>query len=132
MTSLNAKDVALDYTNSIWNTKEIHTIDRLLHPNVTIHSLLGQYTGPQAMKAVVLSWLKAFPDLKVSFDHVITQDELVCIQWHAQGTHLGEFKGRLPTNLPVAYSGVTIYRIQEGKITEYWAYLDMQHLLSQI
>lgn len=32
----------------------------------------------------------------------------------------------------VSYSGVTVYRIKNSQIVEYWAYLDMQHLLSQI
>lgn len=63
---------------------------------------------------------------------IISENDLVSIQWNAKGTHRGEFKGRKPKGKSVSYSGVTIYRIKNGKIVEYWAYLDMQHLLSQI
>ena len=44
----------------------------------------------------------------------------------------GEFKGKKSTGKPVSYSGVTVSRIKNNQIFEYWAYLDMQRLLSQI
>lgn len=54
------------------------------------------------------------------------------IQWRAQGTQSGEFKGIKPTGKSISYEGVTIYKIFHNKITEYWAYLDKDHLLNQI
>lgn len=129
---LPAKKIAEECTNAVWNLKEIDVIDRFIHPDILIHSLLGDFRGVQAMKKVVQSWLKGFPDLYVSNDIVISENDLVSIQWDAKGTHKGEFKGRTPTEKPVSYNGVTIYRITNGQIVEYWAYLDMQHLLSQI
>ena len=84
------------------------------------------------MQEVVQAWLKGFPDLSVKNELVISENDLVSIQWRAKGTHRGEFKGKSPTGKPVSYSGVTVYRIKNGQIIEYWAYLDMQHLFSQI
>ncbi len=129
---LPSKNIAEEYANAVWNLKEIDVIDRLIHPDILIHSLFGDFRGVQAMKNVVQSWLKGFPDLCVSNNIVISENDLVSIQWKAKGTHKGEFKGRTPTEKPVSYSGVTIYRITNGQIVEYWAYLDMQNLLSQI
>lgn len=126
------KQIAEDYTNTVWNVKEIGVIDRLIDQDVLIHSLLGDFRGTQAMKEVVQAWLKGFPDLSVSNDLVISENDLVSIQWKAKGTHKGEFKGRKPTGKQVSYSGVTVYRIKHEQVVEYWAYLDMQHLLSQI
>jgi predicted ester cyclase len=84
------------------------------------------------MKDVVQTWLKGFPDLHVDNELVICENDVVSIQWRAKGTHQGEFKERPPTAKTVSYSGVTIYRIKNNKIIEYWAYLDMMNLLSQI
>ncbi len=130
MTAL--KQLATDYANGVWNEKNIDTVDQLVHPNVVIHSLLGDFYGPQAMKDVVHAWLNGFPDLRVDNDMVISENDLVSIQWRASGTHQGEFKTKQPTGKKVSYHGVTVYRIQDNKIVEYWAYLDMHHLLSQI
>ncbi|CDZ81908.1 putative ester cyclase [Candidatus Rubidus massiliensis] len=126
------REVAEEYANKIWNKKEISTIDRLVHKDVLIHSLLGDFRGTQAMKEVVQAWLKGFPDLSVKSELIISENDLVSIQWSAKGTHKGEFKGKKPTEKPVSYSGVTVYRIKNGQIIEYWAYLDMHHLLSKI
>ena len=127
-----SKRIAEEYANTVWNAKEISVIDRLIHNDILIHSLLGDFRGIQAMKDVVQAWLKGFPDLLVKNELIICENDLVSIQWNAKGTHNGEFKGRKPTGNPVSYSGVTVYRIKDSKIIEYWAYLDMQHLLSQI
>lgn len=127
-----AKKIAEEYAHTVWNAKEIDIIDRLINKDVLIHSLLGDFRGTQAMKEVVQVWLKGFPDLSVKNELIISENDLVSIQWSAQGTHKGEFKGKKPTGKPVSYSGVTVYRIKNGQIIEYWAYLDMQHLLSQI
>lgn len=127
-----SKEIAEAYANQVWNDKEVGAIDRFVHSDAVIHSLLGDYHGTKAMKEVVQAWLKGFPDLHVDNDIIISENDLVSIQWRAKGTHNGEFKGKKPTGKPVAYSGVTVYRIKDSKIIEYWAYLDMQHLLSQI
>ena len=128
----NIKEIAQEYANQVWNSKEIDAVDRFVHQDAVIHSLLGDYHGTKAMKEVVQAWLKGFPDLTVHNDIIISENDLVSIQWRAQGTHKGEFKGKKPTGKSVAYSGMTVYRIKDSKIIEYWAYLDMQHLLSQI
>lgn len=132
MTTTIAKEIAEEYANKIWNQKEISAIDRLVHKDVLIHSLLGDFRGAQVMKEVVQAWLKGFPDLSVKNELIISENDLVSIQWSAKGTHKGEFKGKKPTGKLVSYSGVTVYQIKNGQIVEYWAYLDMQHLLSQI
>lgn len=129
---LPTKVIAEEYANAVWNSKDMNIIDQFIHPDVLIHSLLGDFHGSTAMKEVVQTWLKGFPDLQIENNLIIAENDLVSIQWEAKGTHRGEFKGIKPTGKPVYYSGVTIYRIKNDKIIEYWAYLDMHHLLNQL
>lgn len=131
-TPSSVKKIAEEYAHTVWNAKVIDVIDRLINKDILIHSLLGDFRGSQAMKEVVQAWLKGFPDLSVKNELIISENDLVSIQWSAKGTHKGEFKGKEPTGKPVSYSGVTVYRIKNDQIVEYWAYLDMQHLFSQI
>jgi len=124
--------IAETYSQRIWNDKDLTAIDDLVHPDCIIHSLLGNFHGRAALKKIVQTWLKGFPDLHVKNIAVIADKDLVAIHWEANGTHQGEFKGVPASNKPISYAGVTIYRIRNGQIIEYWAYLDMQHLLKQI
>jgi predicted ester cyclase len=126
------KSTAEEYAHRIWDKKDLSAINDLLHPKIVIHSLLGDFQDPEQMKKVVEAWFLGFPDLIVTNIAVICEKDKVVIQWQAKGTHKGEFKGIAPTGRTVAYPGVTIYKIYEEKIIEYWAYLDMQHLMNQI
>jgi predicted ester cyclase len=114
-----AKSVVEEYAHRVWDDKDLKAIDDLVDSDAVIHSLLGDFHGPGSMKTVVQAWLKGFPDLNASNDHVICENDLVSIQWRANGTHLGEFKGRNPTKKTVSYDGATVYRIKDGKIVEY-------------
>ncbi|MBI2743514.1 MAG: ester cyclase [Chlamydiales bacterium] len=134
--SSNEKDapklVAETYAHQIWDEKNLTAIDELIHQNCVIHSLLGDFYGPGSMKNVVQTWLNAFPDLVVKNRSLICDKDLVAIQWQAQGSHQGEFKGIRPTGRSISYAGATVYRVSQNQIVEYWAYLDMKHLLDQI
>lgn len=132
MNQTETKTIAIEYAQRIWDKKDLTAIEELLDPKIVIHSLLGNFHGLEPMKKIVQAWLSGFPDLVVKNTLIICEDDLVTIQWEARGTHQGEFKGISPTGKQVSYAGVTIYRINNAKIIEYWAYLDMQHLLQQI
>lgn len=124
--------VAEQYANRIWGKRDLSAINELLYPEVIIHSSFGDFQGPETMKTVVEAWLTGFPDLIVKNKALISEGDLIVIHWQAYGTHRGKFKDIPPTGKPISYAGVTIYRIKNDKIIEYWAYLDMQHLLNQI
>lgn len=126
------KVVAESYVKRIWDDKDLSAIDDLMTADVVIHSSLGIFHGRESMKQVVSIWYRGFPDLIVENIAVICEGDLGVVQWNARGTHRGEFKGIRPTGKRVIYSGVTLYRIKNGKICEYWAYLDMQHVLKQL
>ncbi|NMG21462.1 hypothetical protein DP116_19210 [Brasilonema bromeliae SPC951] len=61
-----------------------------------------------------------FPDLQFTITDAIAEGDKVAISWTAQGTHKGEIKvHHLPaTGKSVSWTGIIIYRIVEGKITE--------------
>jgi predicted ester cyclase len=128
----NPKQLVSEYTTRIWDKQDLSAVDELLHPEIVIHSALGDFKGIASMKHIVEKWIGGFPDLQVTNNLFLLDGEMVTVQWQAKGTHQGEFKGVKASGKPIAYSGVTLYRVKGSKIVEYWAYLDMHHLMSQI
>jgi predicted ester cyclase len=126
------KNIAEAYVQRVWNDKDLIAVDELVHPNCIIHSPLGDFRGHDPLKKVIQSWLTGFPDLSVENTAWISEADLVVQHWRARGTQKGIFKGISPSNKTITYSGATIYRVQKDKIVEYWAYIDMDHLLKQI
>lgn len=126
------KTLIENYQDTVWNKKNTAIISQVFDEDAIIHSPLGVYHGPAAMEEIVSHWLTSFPDLNVQLLNTITENDTVVSHWRASGTHKGEFRGVAATNRPIEYEGVTIFRIDGDKIKEYWAYLQMDHLLSQL
>jgi predicted ester cyclase len=70
------------------------------------------------------SWLgeqwESFPDLDRAFDLTVAQGDIVAVRWQARGTSEGHFLMLPPTGEAVEYTGVSMYRIEDGKIAEIW------------
>jgi predicted ester cyclase len=49
-----------------------------------------------------------------------------------RGTHRDEFMGIAPTGKHVMFTGIAIFRVEEGKIAELWQNLDTLGLLQQL
>ena len=53
-------------------------------------------------------------------------------RWRAHATHLGEYVGVPPTGKQVEFTGISMYRIEGGRIAESWTVKDELSLMCQI
>jgi predicted ester cyclase len=74
----------------------------------------------------------AFPDLQLTIHHEIAEDDLVVHHWTMTGAHDGEFQGIRPTGKALTRTGITIVRVEDGKIVERWANVDVLGILAQL
>lgn len=118
------KEIIEKYMDEVWNKKNLSIIEELFAEDAKIHSTLGNFVSPQKMKETVEKWLTAIPDIRVDLLHTLEDDGVIASHWKAKGTHRHEINGITASNQPVEYQGVTMYRLENGKIVEYWAYLD--------
>ena len=93
---------------------------------------MGQYTSLSEMVEIIEKWLVAIPDIKVRLLRTIEEEDIVIAHWRAEGTHQKELHGVAPQGKPLSYQGVSMYRFVEGKVVEYWAYLDSWTLDAQM
>jgi steroid delta-isomerase-like uncharacterized protein len=88
--------------------------------------------GIEGLTQFVSMIRSAIPDLRVTLEDNIAEGEKVVSRWRAQGTHQGELMGIAATGNEVAITGITIHRIEEGKIVEEWENWDALGLMQQI
>jgi predicted ester cyclase len=100
-------------------------------PNYYDHSL-PQVRSIEDAIAILKETHASFPDLKVTIDDLIEEDNKVVFRGHFTGTHLGEFVGLLPSGLRVEFEALEIFKLESQKITESWGYWPMTNILSQI
>lgn len=56
----------------------------------------------------------------------------VYVRWKQVGVHLGEIDGYQPTGLQIIQMASAVYRIADGKISEYWIQIDSLGIQSQL
>jgi predicted SnoaL-like aldol condensation-catalyzing enzyme len=76
----------------------------------------GMPPGPAGAIQYVAAALKKVPDLKVTIEDMIAEDDKVVVRNHWAGTDFTS-KQRLE------FSGIVIWRIANRQIVERWAYL---------
>lgn len=89
------------------------------------------FTHEQGM-AEARGWRVAFPDLNVSVDLTIAEDDMVSVRWTARGTNSAAGNGIPATGKTVQTSGTTIFRFVDGAIAEEWTAGDTLGLLRQL
>jgi len=73
-----------------------------------------------------------FPDLHISTDAIFAEDDKVVIRWTFTGTQQSELMGIPASGKEVEYTGITIYRLADGKVAETWWAYDAMGLVQQI
>lgn len=91
-----------------------------------------QAPGLQGLKEKIAMINQAFPDAHTTIDLIVANEDLVIDRWTTSGTHAGAFMDIPATGNPVAITGISIYRFQDGKVQEEWTEFDGIGLLAQI
>jgi steroid delta-isomerase-like uncharacterized protein len=78
-------------------------------------------------------YLTAFPDLNATVEDVIAEGNKVVTRYTIRGTHQGEIEEfGPPTGKQIELEGITIHRIEDGKIVEEWERYDNLSVLRQL
>jgi steroid delta-isomerase-like uncharacterized protein len=74
----------------------------------------------------------AFSDRRFTVEEMIAEENTVATRTTLEGVHTGEFQGHPPTGKPISATGLTIERIQDGKIVERWFSFDTARVLQEL
>ena len=75
---------------------------------------------------------RGFPDLESTIEDLIAERDKIVAHWRAQATHRGEYMGIPPSGNRVNFTGISIYRIEGGKIAESWGVSDLLGMMQQL
>lgn len=100
-------------------------------PNFINHGLHSDL-GLQEDQAAAKGWKQAFPDLVIRPEKLIAEGDLVTVYWIARGTNTGNGNGLDATGKSLATTGITIWRIKNGKIMDEWSAFDQLSILEQL
>lgn len=107
-------------------------ISELVAPDVVSHNPLpGQHQGAEGIRERVRG-LRAGFDYSLSIEDVIAEADRVATRTTIKGTHTGDFLGVPATHKDIKMDDMSIMRLSDGKIVEWWDELDLASLLQQV
>jgi serine phosphatase RsbU (regulator of sigma subunit)/predicted ester cyclase len=110
------------YFEEGWVKRNLAAVDDFMVPNYVEHQIPdGRLTSRHSLKQLLAMYYKAFPDMKSVLHDIFAQGDKVMYRWSVSATHLGEWLGIPPTGNHMRATGITIYRIVEGKAVEGWS-----------
>ncbi len=104
----------------------------LLSPDFVIHIPLPSSPGVKGINEVITTCRAAFEHLNVTVEDMIAEGNNVAARFTAHGIHKGNFMGLQATGKPITMTGIEIFRIKDGKITELWGEVNLLGLMQQL
>ena len=118
------KVLARRIVEEMWNTRNLNVIDEVYAPEFG--------GGHQAAKQFVSANLAAFPDLEITIQDQIAENDLVATRYVIRATHRGEFANIPPTGKTFMVTGIEMHRFADSKLVELWNIVDLLGMLQQL
>ena len=108
-------------------------LDEVYAPDVVWHNPDQDVHSIEEAKQYIGTFTTAFPDLSATVEDVIAEGEKVLTRVTFRGTHQGESEEfGPPTGRQVEGQGLSLHRIEGGKIVEEWNSYDQLSLMQQL
>ena len=111
----------------VWNNGQAQVIDELMTDNAIAHGVtdVDKDRGPAGFKRFYEQFRADFSNIHIRVDKIMSDGDLEAAHCHVTATHTQSGK-------PVAFSGLTMARIADGKISEAWNHFDFLGLYQQL
>jgi len=107
--------------------KEVFNDEMTFHfPGIPAPLNVEQFQGPaQGIYA-------GFSDFNHSIEDVIVDGNKVACRVSITGTHNGDFQGIPASNKSIAVGAITIFRVENKRLSEHWISVDLLGIMTQI
>jgi len=115
------------------NGRELDVLDEILVADF-VHNTANPLNanGRAGARRLLTGLLTGFPDARYTVDAAIVDGDRVVLRWTTAGTHEGDFGGFAPTGRRATWTGINVFRVRCGLITESWAQTDGLGRLRQL
>jgi steroid delta-isomerase-like uncharacterized protein len=128
------KELVRRFYEEVWRRGNVDVADEVFARDYVRHDLRATQAapGPEGQKQIARAFRTAFPDLTFDIELLIAEGDYVAARWTASGTHTGPWGNVEPTGRSVTFSGVNIFRFEDGQVAEIWNHRDDLGLQEQL
>lgn len=97
------------YANEIWNNRDFSLIDSIIGEDFVDPASVTGEKGPDGLEEVIMSYLETYPDLRVTIEEIVADNNKVAWKYIATGTNNC-------TGEKTSFNGIIIDKIEKGRI----------------
>jgi steroid delta-isomerase-like uncharacterized protein len=118
--------------DEIWNKGELSACSEVFSAGYVGHLPMMEVHGPNEFSQLVSAYRGAYPDVHLTVDDLFVIGDRVAVRWTSRGTHLGAMMGFPPSGNKIEIMGISLFRIEDGKVAEEWEGFDTLKMMQQI
>jgi steroid delta-isomerase-like uncharacterized protein len=121
-------------TVDLFNANDLDGCVERMAPDFVMHlaEVPTPLPGRDAWREGATLVRRAFPDLRIEIDGIVTADDQVAVRLRLHGTHHGDYLGFAATGRHISYVSHEFYRLAGGKFAEEWICSDTATLFRQL
>ncbi len=125
------RDLILRHFEEIFNKGNLAFVDEAYTDDAVIHDAVVPDipAGPSGVRKYLRTYAGPVPDFHFEVTELIADGDMLAAHWTAGGTHAGSLLSLPATGRHMEARGVSIYRMEEGRIAEAWNYWDVIAML---
>jgi predicted ester cyclase len=154
MSTATNKALVRRLVDDVFNQGKLAGLEPLFAPAASSAAGEERTQSLAEIRSAVLVYRTAFPDLHITIEDLVAEDETVVIRWTCHGTHTGTVHGLdteavggrtsvgaehlhwlveiLPSGRRVRFVGVSFFRLSAGQVTWAWFLFDESAVLRQL
>jgi predicted ester cyclase len=125
-----------NWLKEILTNHDLESLNAIALGEILIHKTAmpceASYYGINGVRTWLGEQWSSFPDLEITEYFTLAQGDIVVARWKARGRSEGNFLILPPTGKTVEYTGLSMYRIEEGKIAEIWETRNTLGIMQQL
>jgi len=123
-----------DNATKLWNGGDIAIVDTMYSIDCIYHNAdFLDAKGPEEIKKFVKWVYTAYPDFAITLDEPMKFKDRTVITFKATGTNDGPLGENMPpTGKKMSFTGISITKIENGKIIEEWVYYNQLPIYNQL
>jgi steroid delta-isomerase-like uncharacterized protein len=126
------KELVRRFEEKVWNERNPSRVDEFFAASHVFRAAGSPPLDFEGHRQMIAHFQGAFPDGRNTSDELLADGDKVVQRWTYRGTHHGAFQGIPPTGREVMLTGISIWRVEDGKIVESWHELDTLGLMQQL
>ena len=118
----------------VWNQGKTATIHEMFAAGMECHGFPDPdgSVGIDGFVEAHRTFQSAFSGIEVTIDDLIAEGDRVAVRLTFTARHTGEGLGVAPTGQMITLKGVTIGRIENGKLAEGWNFYDVPGMVARL